>query len=54
MRGRTDTGKGSDPRPRQVSREQWELNYDLACGNIGRSTYYRKKKLLREQGKWMN
>jgi len=41
-------GKGDKRRPRLVSRELYYLNYDLAHGNISRSTYYRRKKKLNE------
>jgi hypothetical protein len=51
MYKQTDYGKGGATRPRFVSRELADLNYDLAFGNISRSTYYRRKRKLREQGK---
>ncbi len=39
-------GKGDQRRPRFVSRELYDLNYDLAHGNISKSTYYRRKRRL--------
>ena len=48
MYRQTPNGKGDKRRPRSVSRELYELNYDLAHGHIGRSTYYRRKRKLRE------
>lgn len=43
------SGKGGKTRPRFVSRELYDLNYDLAHGYISRSTYDRRLKRVREQ-----
>jgi hypothetical protein len=49
MRRQTAYGKGDATRPRSISRAMWELNYAKAHGLISRSTYYRRKKKLKEQ-----
>jgi len=32
-----------------ISQKEWEIRYDYACGNISRSTYYRKLRKLKEK-----
>ena len=46
-----DAGKGDDRRPCQTSREEEELRYSLARGEISRKEYDRKYKELLKEGK---
>jgi hypothetical protein len=48
MRGRTPYGKGGARRPRFVTRQLWELNYELATGKIDQAAYDKEKKLCQK------
>ena len=44
-------GKGSAPRPRFVSKERYDLNWDLAMGRITRKEYVKKVKEINNDTK---
>lgn len=43
-------GKGSKPRPRQITREEESLRTDFFFGKICRATYSRKYATLKRRG----